>query len=45
MKKLTIVVFGLLLGAFVFAHGTKDAIPADGRPTIRLLTDAKGFDD
>ncbi len=45
MKKLTIVVLVLLLGAFVFAQGTKDAKPADGRPTIRLLTDATGIDD
>jgi len=45
MKKLTIVVLVLLLGTFVFAQGTKDAKPADGRPTIRLLTDATGIDD
>ena len=45
MKKLTIVVLVLLLGAFVFVQGTKDAKPADGRPTIRLLTDATGIDD
>ncbi len=45
MKKLTIVVLVLLLGAFVFAQGTKDVKPADGRPTIRLLTDATGIDD
>ncbi len=45
MKKHTIVVLVLLLGAFVFAQGTKDAKPADGRPTIRLLTDATGIDD
>ncbi len=45
MKKMTIVVLVLVLGAFVFAQGTKDAAPADGRPTIRLLTDATGIDD
>ncbi len=45
MKKFSIVVLVLLLGAFVFAQGAKDAAPADGRPTIRLLTDATGIDD
>jgi len=45
MKKLTIVVLVLLLGAFVFAQGAQDVAPADGRPTIRLLTDATGIDD
>ncbi|NMA22967.1 MAG: BMP family ABC transporter substrate-binding protein [Spirochaetales bacterium] len=45
MKKLSIVVLVLILGAFVFAAGTKDVAPADGRPTIRLLTDATGIDD
>jgi basic membrane protein A len=45
MKKLSIVVLILILGAFVFAQGVKDEAPADGRPTIRLLTDATGIDD
>ncbi len=45
MKKLTIVLLVLILGVSIFAQGTKDTAPADGRPTIRLLTDATGIDD
>jgi basic membrane protein A len=46
MKKLTIFVLILSLATMVFAQGGKEtAAQADGRPTIRLLTDATGIDD
>jgi basic membrane protein A len=47
MKKLSILVLVLVLGATLFAQGGKEptAKAADGRPTIRLLTDATGIDD
>lgn len=46
MKKLTILVLVLSLATMLFAQGGKEtAAQADGRPTIRLLTDATGIDD
>lgn len=46
MKKLTVFVLILSLATMVFAQGGKEtAAQADGRPTIRLLTDATGIDD
>ncbi|MDD3929169.1 MAG: BMP family ABC transporter substrate-binding protein [Sphaerochaeta sp.] len=46
MKKLTIFVLVLFLATMLFAQGGKEtAAQADGRPTIRLLTDATGIDD
>ncbi len=47
MKKLSILVLVLGMGAMLFAQGgtEKTAQDADSRPTIRLLTDATGIDD
>ena len=46
MKKVTILLLVLVMGTMVFAQGGKEApAQADGRPTIRLLTDATGIDD
>ena len=46
MKKVSILLLVLLMGTMVFAQGGKEApAQADGRPTIRLLTDATGIDD
>ena len=46
MKKLTMFVLVLILATMLFAQGGKEtAAQADGRPTIRLLTDATGIDD
>lgn len=46
MKRLSFVVFILVLGMLLFAQGTKDVASASGgKPTIRLLTDATGIDD
>ena len=46
MKKMIILVLVLSLATMLFAQGGKEtAAQADGRPTIRLLTDATGIDD
>ena len=45
MKKLTILVLVLAMATMLFAQGGKEAAASDGRPTIRLLTDATGIDD
>ncbi len=45
MKKVTIILVVLIVGAFLFAAGTKEVAKSDGRPTIRLITDATGIDD
>ncbi len=45
MKKLTILVLVLAMTTMLFAQGGKEAAASDGRPTIRLLTDATGIDD
>ncbi len=47
MKKVSILLLVLVMGTMVFAQGGKESAPAqaDGRPTIRLLTDATGIDD
>lgn len=45
MKKILIITIILLLGAFIFAGGSKEAVSTDSTPTIRLLTDATGIDD
>ena len=45
MKKLTILVLVLAMATMLFAQGGKEVAAADGRPTIRLLTDATGIDD
>ncbi len=45
MKKILIITVIMLLGAFVFASGGKEAVSTDPTPTIRLLTDATGIDD
>ncbi|NCC65583.1 MAG: BMP family ABC transporter substrate-binding protein, partial [Spirochaetia bacterium] len=47
MKKLSVLVLVLFIGTMLFAQGGREttAAPKDGRPTIRLLTDATGIDD
>jgi basic membrane protein A len=45
MKKLLVFALILILGATLFAGGSKEAAATDGTPTIRLLTDATGIDD
>ena len=47
MKKLSVLVLVLFVGTMLFAQGGREttAAPKDGRPTIRLLTDATGIDD
>ncbi len=47
MKKIVLITAALLLAvSVVFAGGAKDkTAAADGRPTIRLITDATGIDD
>lgn len=47
MKKIVLIAAALLLAvSVVFAGGAKDkTAAADGRPTIRLITDATGIDD
>lgn len=45
MKKISILVLVLVMATMLFAQGGKEAAAADGRPTIRLLTDATGIDD
>lgn len=47
MKKIVLITTVLLLAvSVVFAGGAKDkTTAADGRPTIRLITDATGIDD
>ncbi|AEE16690.1 BMP family lipoprotein [Treponema brennaborense] len=46
MKKFVLILAVLILAAgIVFAGGKKDAASADGRPTVRLITDATGIDD
>ncbi|ULQ60205.1 BMP family ABC transporter substrate-binding protein [Brucepastera parasyntrophica] len=45
MKRICAVVLILGMVFSVFAGGGKDAANTDGRPTIRLITDATGVDD
>ena len=45
MKKVTILLVVLIVGTFLFAAGAKEVTKSDGRPTIRLITDATGIDD
>ncbi|MGE4453033.1 MAG: BMP family protein [Sphaerochaeta sp.] len=47
MKKLSIFLLVLLMSTMVFAQGGGESASAqdDGRPSIRLLTDATGIDD
>jgi len=45
MKKLSILVLVVCMTTMLFAQGGKEVAASDGRPTIRLLTDATGIDD
>ncbi|MFA7559171.1 MAG: BMP family ABC transporter substrate-binding protein [Sphaerochaeta sp.] len=45
MKKVTILLVVLIVGTVLFAAGAKEVAKSDGKPTIRLITDATGIDD
>ncbi|MBO5137245.1 MAG: BMP family protein [Spirochaetaceae bacterium] len=46
MKKiLSVLVMFVIVSGFVFAVGSKETVSTDGRPTVRLITDATGIDD
>lgn len=45
MKKIVAFTLIVLMAFSMYAGGGKDASAGDGRPTIRLITDATGIDD
>lgn len=45
MKKILVCVLVTLMAFSLYAGGGTDTASADGRPTIRLITDATGIDD